>query len=236
MRRMWAICRKELQMYFYSPVAYVAFAFYFLLTGFFFANDFLSSFQVDIRPMFSNMILFYLFIIPLLTMRLVSDELRQGTDELLLTSPANITEIILGKYAAAVIVQFLLVALSLLYPAIMATYGTLDQPVLWLSYLSLFLLGAAMMAVGLFCSTLSSHQMVAGIAAFAMLLLMWVIDWMGYSLYSSGRDFFTQFSIVQRLNNLQKGIFDLPDVLFYVTLSVLFLVLSIQTLERKRWR
>ncbi|WP_438449336.1 ABC transporter permease [Gorillibacterium sp. sgz5001074] len=233
---MWAICRKELQMYFYSPVAYVAFAFYFLLTGFFFANDFLSSFQVDIRPMFSNMILFYLFIIPLLTMRLVSDELRQGTDELLLTSPANITEIILGKYAAAVIVQFLLVALSLLYPAIMATYGTLDQPVLWLSYLSLFLLGAAMMAVGLFCSTLSSHQMVAGIAAFAMLLLMWVIDWMGYSLYSSGRDFFTQFSIVQRLNNLQKGIFDLPDVLFYVTLSVLFLVLSIQTLERKRWR
>lgn len=236
MRRVWAICRKELQMYFYSPVAYVAFAFYFLLTGFFFANDFLSGFQVDIRPMFSNMILFYLFIIPLLTMRLVSDELRQGTDELLLTSPANIGEIILGKYAAALTVHFLLVALSLLYPAILATYGTLDQPVLWLSYLSLFLLGAAMMAVGLFCSTLSSHQMVAGIAAFAMLLLLWVIDWMGYSLYSSGRDFFEQFSIVQRLTNLQKGIFDLADVLFYVTLSILFVVLSIQTLERKRWR
>lgn len=236
MRRTWAICRKELQMYFYSPVAYVAFAFYFLLAGFFFANDFLYSMTVDIRPLFSNMILFYLFIIPLLTMRLVSDELRQGTDELLLTSPANITEIILGKYAAAVTVHLLLVVCSLLYPAIMGVYGELDQPVLWLSYFGLLLLGAAMMAVGLFCSTLSSHQMVAGIAAFAMLLLLWVVDWLGYSIFTSGKDFFGLFSIVQRLTNFQKGIFDLPDVLFYITMIVLFVVLSIQTLERKRWR
>lgn len=223
-------------MYFYSPVAYVAFAFYFLLAGFFFANDFLYSMTVDISPMFSNMILFYLFVIPLLTMRLVSDELRQGTDELLLTSPASLTEIILGKYAAAAFVHFLLVVFSLLYPAIMGNYGSLDQPVLWLSYLGLFLLGAAMMAVGLFCSTLSSHQMISGIAAFAMLLLLWVIDWLGYSLFSSARDFFEQFSIIYRLSNLQKGILALPDVLFYVTLIIMFLVLSIQTLERKRWR
>lgn len=236
MRRMWAICRKELQMYFYSPVVYVAFAFYFLLAGFFFANDFLYSMTVDIRPLFSNMMLFYLFVIPLLTMRLVSEELRQGTDELLLTSPASLTEIVLGKYMAAVLVHFLLVGFSLLYPAIMSTYGKLDQPVLWLSYLGLFLLGAAMMAVGLFCSTLSSHQMIAGIASFAMLLLLWVIDWLGYSLFTSGRDFFEQFSIIQRLTNLQKGIFDLPDVLFYVTMILMFLVLSVQTLERKRWR
>lgn len=236
MRRMWAICRKELQMYFFSPVAYVAFAFYFVLAGFFFANDFLYSMTVDIRPLLSNMILFYLFVIPLLTMRLVSDELRQGTDELLLTSPASLTEIIFGKYLAALIVQLLLVVFSLLYPAIMGTYGSLDQPVLWLSYLGLFLLGAAMMAVGLFCSTLSSHQMIAGIGAFALLLLLWVIDWMGYSVFSSGRDFFEQFSIVQRLTNLQKGIFDLSDVLFYVTMVGMFLVLSVQTLERKRWR
>jgi ABC-2 type transport system permease protein len=233
---MWAICRKELQMYFYSPVAYVAFAFYFVLAGFFFANDFLYSMTVDIRPMQSNMMLFYLFVIPLLSMRLVSDELRQGTDELLLTSPANITEIIMGKYLAGVCVHLLMVVFSLLYPAIMGTYGDLDQPVLWLSYLGLFLLGASMMAVGLFCSTLSAHQMIAGIAAFAMLLILWMIDWLGYSMFSSGRDFFEQFSIVQRLGNLQKGIFDLPDVLFYVTLIGLFIILSIQMLGRKRWR
>ncbi|MNC42975.1 hypothetical protein D3C75_918120 [compost metagenome] len=78
--------------------------------------------------------------------------------------------------------------------------------------------------------------MIAGIAAFAMLLLLWVIDWLGYSLFSSARDIFAQFSIVQRLTNLQKGIFDLPDVLFYVTMVAMFLVLSVQVLERKRWR
>lgn len=236
MRRTWAICRKELQMYFYSPVAYVAFAFYFLIAGFFFSNDFLYSMNVDIRPIFNNMMFFYLFIIPLLTMRLVSDELRQGTDELLLTSPANITEIILGKYMAAVIVQLGLVVFSLIYPLIMGSYGKLDQPVMWLSYLSLFLIGSAMMAVGLFASTLSSHQMISGVAAFGILILLWVIEWLGYSAFPSGQDVFNQFSIVQRANNLQKGVFDLPDVLFYVTLIVVFLVLSIQTLERKRWR
>lgn len=236
MRRSWAICRKELQMYFYSPVAYVAFAFYFLITGFFFANDFLYTQVVDVRSLFSNMTFFYLFVIPLLTMRLVSDELRQGTDELLLTSPATITEIVLGKYLAAVVVQLLMVVLSFIYPLIMASFGKIDQPVMWLSYLALFLLGAAMMSVGLFASTLSAHQMISGIAAFAILLLLWVIDWLGYSVFTSGKDWFNQFSIVQRANNLQKGVLDLPDVLFYVTFIIVFIVLSIQTLERKRWK
>lgn len=149
MRSTWAICNKELQMYFYSPVAYVAFAFYFLIIGFFFSNDFLGSQVVDIRPIFGNMMFFYLFIIPLLTMRLVADELRQGTDELLLTSPAGITEIVLGKYLAALLVHLTMVVLSFLYPIIMGSFGKLDLPVMWLSFLSLFLLGAAMMAVGL---------------------------------------------------------------------------------------
>lgn len=236
MRRTWAVCRKELQMYFYSPVAYVAFAFYFLIIGFFFANDFLYSMVVDVRPIFGNMSFMYLFMIPLLTMRLVSDELRQGTDELLLTSPASLTEIIFGKYAAAVIVHLTMVVLSLLYPLIMGSFGPLDQPVMWLSYLSLFLLGAAMMAVGLLASTLSSHQMVSGIAAFAILILLWVIDWLGYTAFPSGKDFFKQFSIVTRTTNLQKGVLDLPDVLFYITFVLVFLALSIQALERKRWK
>lgn len=221
-------------MYFYSPVAYAAFAFYFVLAGFFFANDFLYSMLIDIRSIMGNMLLFYLFIIPLLTMRLVSDELRQGTDELLLTSPANVAEIIFGKYLAAVFVHLLLVVCSLLYPAIMNTYGNLDQPVLWLSYLGLFLLGITMMSVGLFCSTLSSHQMVAGIAAFAILLILWMIYWLGYTVFPGGQDFFELFSIVERMSNLQRGILDFRDILFYVTMSALFLFLSIQMLARKR--
>jgi len=236
MRRVAAICMKELQMYFYSPIVYVAFAFFFLITGFFFSSDFLSSQIVDVRPLFGNMMLVYLFVIPLITMRLVSDELRQGTDELLLTSPANIGEIIIGKYLATLTVQLLLSVCTLLYPLILSRYGTLDQPVLWMSMLSMFLLGAAMMAVGLFASTLTAHQMVSGIAGFGMILLLWLVDWLGESVYGKAKELLSYFSIAGRTVNFQKGIFDLAAVVFYITFIVVFLVLSIQVLERKRWR
>lgn len=236
MRRIGAICRKELQMYFYSPVAYVAFAFFFLITGFFFSLDFLNSRVVDVRPVFGNMMLVYLFVIPLLTMRLVSDELRQGTDELLLTSPASIGEIIVGKYLATVVVMLTLTAGTLLYPFILSQYGTLDQPILWLSLLSMFLLGSAMMAVGLFASSLTSHQMVSGIIGFVMILLLWMIEMLGESMLGKFKELLHFFSLVGRIGNFQRGIFDLPSFVFYLTFTVLFVVLSIQVLARKRWR
>jgi ABC-2 type transport system permease protein len=185
---MWAICRKELQLYFFSPVSYVAFAIYFVITGYFFSGQFLASGLVDVRVIFNYMTLVFLFIVPLLTMRLISDELRHGTDELLLTSPANLAEIVFGKYLSTLIVLFMLTGGSLLYPLILAQFGDLDQPVLWLSYLSIFLLGAAMMAVGLFASSLTLHQMVAGIVSFSVLLLLWLIDLLGGSLLSDWRD------------------------------------------------
>jgi ABC-2 type transport system permease protein len=182
------------------------------------------------------MMLVYLFVIPLLTMRLVSDELRQGTDELLLTSPANIGEIILGKYLATLTVQLLMSVGVLLYPLILAKYGTLDQPVLWMSVLSMFLLGAAMMAVGLFASTLTAHQMVSGIAGFGLILMMWLVDWMGESVAGKIKDLLSQFSIVGRTTNFQKGVFDLTGIIFYITFIAMFIILSIQVLARKRWR
>ncbi|TMV08263.1 ABC transporter permease [Paenibacillus thermoaerophilus] len=233
---MLAIGRKEMSLYFYTPTSYIAFAFFFLLFGFFFSNQFLYDQIVDVRPIFDNIVFLFVFAVPLLTMRLVSDELRQGTDELLFTSPASITEIVLGKYLAALGALLLLVFGSFLYPLILSRFGDLDQPVLWMSYLGMFLMGAAMMAVGLFASTLSSHQMVTGIAAFAMLIVLWVIDWLFYSKFPDAREWIEPFSIVGRMKDLNKGIFDLADVLFYVTFSAVFIVLSIQILERKRWR
>jgi ABC-2 type transport system permease protein len=237
MRRTWAICKKELQMYFYSPTSYAAFAFFFLISGYFFSSNFLYPPNViDVRPVVGTVTFVFLLIIPLLTMRLVSDELRQGTDELLLTSPVSITEIIIGKYLAALAVQFVLVAGCLIYPWIMSAYGTLDQPILWLSFLSMFLIGAAMMAVGLFASSLSAHQMVTGITGFAILLMFWTIEWLGESVGGKIKDYLSMFSIVGRGGNLQKGVLNFADVLFYVTLIAVFIILSIQVLERKRWR
>jgi ABC-2 type transport system permease protein len=237
MRRIKAICKKELQLYFYSPTAYAAFAFFFLISGYFFSANFLNPPNiVDARQVIGPVTFIFLLVIPLLTMRLMSDELRQGTDELLLTSPASLTEIVVGKYLAAVVVQFMLVAGCLIYPWIMSAYGTLDQPTLWLSYLSMFLIGSAMMAVGLFASSLSAHQMVTGIVAFAILLLFWTVEWIGDMLGGKLKDYLGLFSIAGRGANLQKGVLNFADILFYVTLIVVFIVLSIQVLERKRWR
>lgn len=239
MRRMMAVYRKELQMFFYSPTSYVAFAVYVLMSSIFFYLAFVLSqpSTIDIRGIVSNTTFIYLFIVPLLTMRLVADEFRHGTDELLLTSPASLTEIVLGKYAAAVTVQLMLVVTSLIYPLIESQYGTLDKPVLWLSYLSMFLLGAAMMAIGLFASSLSANQMVSGIVAFVLLLVLWLVDWVGGSAGGGKlKDILTQFSLNARVANLQKGVLNGSDVLFYATLAALFLLLSIQVLERKRWR
>jgi ABC-2 type transport system permease protein len=224
-------------MYFYSPVAYAAFAFFFLIAGYFFSANFLYPPNIiDIRPTVGTITFIYLFIIPLLTMRLVSDELRQGTDELLLTSPASISEVVVGKYLAALVVQLLLVVGSLLYPLIMMKFGPIDQTGMWLSYLGMFLLGAAMMAIGLFASSLTAHQMVAGIAGFAMLLVFWTIEWLGDSVGGKFKDYLGQFSIIGRSADFQKGVLDFADVIFYATLALVFVVLSIQVLERKRWR
>lgn len=238
MRRALAICSKELQLYFYSPTVYVAFAFYVLLSSImFYLNFVLTTYSiVDARLVVGNTTFIFLFIIPLLTMRLVSEEFRHGTDEMLLTSPASIGEIVMGKYLATLTLQLLLVLCSLIYPWIMSGFGDLEQSVLWLSYLSMFLLGAAMMAIGLFASTLSGNQMVAGIAAFVILLLLWIIDWAGEGFGGKLKDWIVQFSLTQRQVNLQKGVLHLGDVLFYVMLAAVFIVLSIQTLERKRWR
>ncbi|SCW70308.1 ABC-2 type transport system permease protein [Paenibacillus tianmuensis] len=237
MRRTLAIAKKELQMYFYSPIAYAAFAFFFVIAGYFFSVNFLyPPYIVDVRPIFGTVVFIFLFIIPLLTMRLVSDELRMGTDELLLTSPASISEIVIGKYLAALVVQLLLVVGSLIYPLILSAYGTLDQPVLWMSYLAMFLLGAAMMSVGLFASSLSAHQMVSGIACFVLLFVFWTIEWLGDTIGGKVKDYLGTFSIVGRTVDFQKGVLDFADVLFYVTFIAVFVVLSIQVLERKRWR
>jgi ABC-2 type transport system permease protein len=238
MRRIWAITSKELQTYFYSPTSYIAFAFYMLVSSILFYVDFVLTQPsiVDVRYVVGSTTFIYLFIIPLLTMRLVADEFRQGTDELLLTSPASIGEIVIGKFLSGLIVQLLLVVSSLVYPLIMSAFGTLDQPVLWLSYIGMFLMGAAMMAIGLFASSLTNNQMVAGVASFALLLMFWLVDMIGSAFGSKAQEIISHFSLNGRLQNLEKGVLNGADLIFYLSLALVFIVLSMQVLERKRWR
>lgn len=140
MRRMMAVCNKELQAYFLSPTSYFAFAVYVLMTSLLFYSSFVyyQPSIVDYRLVLGDTLSMLLFVVPLLTMRLVAEEFRQGTDELLLTSPARVTEIIFGKYLASLAILVVLILCSLVYPFIMSFYGTLDMTTVWMSALGLF--------------------------------------------------------------------------------------------------
>lgn len=235
MRRFSAIFRKEMLAYFTSPTSYAAFSVYVLISGIMFYLNFVL-FQpsiVDFRLVTGNTTFMYIFIIPLLTMRLFADEFRHGTDELLLTSPARLGEIVLGKYAAACVLMVVLVGFSLVYPFVMSFFGTLDMRVLLTSVLGLLLLTIAMASIGLFASALSEHQMVTAIAAFVILLMFWLLDGIPSSAVG---DWIAPFSMNNRLQSFMKGVLNGPDVLFFLTLAIVFVVLSIQVLERKRWR
>ena len=237
MNRIMAICGKELRLYFLTPTSYFAFAIYVLMSSFMFYVDFVTyqPSVIDYRLILSDMLFMLLIVVPILTMRLISEEFRQGTDELLLTSPASVTEVVLGKYLAALGVMVMLLVCNLVYPAVMSLFGNLNMLTLWLSLLGVFLMGAAMMAIGLFASALSQHQMVSAVAGFVLLLLFWLAGSMT-SQNEKLSAWVEPFSLPDRITNLTKGVINGPDVIFYVSLAVLFVVLSIQVIERKRWR
>ncbi|WP_440112235.1 ABC transporter permease subunit [Paenibacillus sp. QZ-Y1] len=238
MRRMMAVCNKELQAYFLSPTSYFVFAVYVLMTSLLFYSSFVyyQPSIVDYRLVLGDTLSMLLFVVPLLTMRLVAEEFRQGTDELLLTSPVRVTEIIFGKYLASLAILVVLILCSLVYPFIMSFFGELDLTSVWLSALGLFFLGASMMAIGLFASSLSQHQMVSAVAGFIILLVLWMLDSFAGNTGSALQQWLDPFALTNRFDSFTKGVLSGPDILYYVTLSGVFLLLSIQIVERKRWR
>lgn len=235
MRRFNAVFRKEMYAYFTSPTSYVAFAMYVLVSGIIFYLNFVL-FQpsiIDFRLISGNMTFMYIFVVPLLTMRLFADEFRHGTDELLLTSPARSIEIVLGKFAAACVLMIVLVGFSLVYPFVMSFFGSLDLRTLLTSTIGLLLLTMTMASIGLFASALSEHQMVTAIAAFAILLMFWLLDAVPTASFG---DWLAPFAMNNRLQSFMKGVLSGADVLFFLTLAIVFVVLGTQVLDKKRWR
>src|SRR5580693_2345436 len=197
MRNIWVIFRKELNSYFVSPIAYLLLAMFAIIFGFFFWNSlgyFVymgiqsqmrgQSFPMNvneelIRPLLSNASVVGLFLIPLITMRLFAEEKRTGTIELLVTSPIRDGELILGKWLAALTLYGGLLLLTALNFVWVFRYGNPDWRPLAIGYLGLLLQAGAMLAIGMFISTLTKNQIIAGAATFGVCLLLWVLGWAG---------------------------------------------------------
>ena len=254
MRNIWTVCRRELYAYFVSPIAWVLLTIFAFLAGVFtyiisasFVRASLEgqmsgqSFPMNlneqvIAPLFSNMAVVGLFLIPLISMRLFAEEKRQGTIELLVTSPVTDLEIITGKWLSAVLMYGALLAVLLFDYSFLFIYGNPDWKPVATGFLGILLQGACLLAFGTFISTLTKNQIVAGAIGFSLALVLWILNWTT----SFGNSAFVQvlnyLSIVSHMDSFTRGIIDSKDLVYYASMIFFGLFLTARSLESLRWR
>jgi len=233
---MTAIFKKELKNYFYSPIGYIFVGVFMALAAFFFITGVLYSQQADISLMFSNINVIYLFLASLLTMRLLSEEKNKKTDQLLMSAPVSITEIVLGKYLAAMAVFGITMVLSLIFPAIMFKYGEPALSEVIGSYLGFILLWGAFIAIGVFISSLTESQMIAGVFTFSALLMIYFINWFESSVKSElAKEIIGWFSLLDRYSKFQSGILSLENIIYYLSFIFVFLFLTVRVIDKRRY-
>jgi ABC-2 type transport system permease protein len=254
MRNIWTIYRKELNSYFVSPIAYILLLMFALIFGFFFWNA-LGMFvyygiesqmrgqsmpmnvnEQVIRPLLSNISVVGLFFIPLITMRLFAEEKRNGTIELLATSPVRDTEVIAGKWLAAVTLYATMLLFTAVNFSFLFRYGNPDWKPLAIGYLGLLLQAGALLAIGTFVSTLTKNQIIAGAVTFGVCLILWVLEWVsGYETATWAR-VLAYMSVITHYESFAKGVLATKDAIYYVTLIFLALFLTSRSMESLRWR
>lgn len=234
---MGAIYKREFKNYFTSPLGYIFLAFMWIYSAYWFTYV-LSFASSQIEYVFANMMSIIVILIPVLTMRLLSEEKKQKTDQLLLTAPVGIVGVVTGKYLAALTVYFISLLPTVLYVLILATFTPPNWNIFLGNFLALFLLGAAMIAIGLFISSLTESQIVAAIGSIAALMALTLVDSIAQVL-PSGLSFLskilTSISVMTRYNDFVSGILDVSHILFFLSVAVAFIFLTIRVLEKKRW-
>ena len=240
-----AIIRKELVSYFSSLLAYMVIALFLAVTGFYFYSNlsfFLLSGGFDVARglwqfQLHDMRQIMLTLLPLLTMRLFAEERRLGTLELLWTYPLRDVEIVLGKYVASLLVLLLMLAPTLIFPALLTqTHAPVAIGALLAGYLGLFLLGAAFLACGILVSSLTDSQVLAAAVTFSLLLLFWVMTWNEAAVGAPALSLLSKFSLFDRFYVFSRGGIDSRDVTFLVLFSGVFLAWTVLALGSRRWR
>jgi ABC-2 type transport system permease protein len=252
------ILNRELKSYFSSLTAYVVIIMFLLITGYFFYNLLATfsivSFQAQtdpmlakqyqllninetvVRPLFGSISIIMLLMTPLLTMRLFAEEKKSGTIELLLTFPINDVDVVIGKYLACFIVLLTMILLTATYPIILIVLGEPEIMPIITGYLGLILLGGAFISLGIFTSSLTENQIVAASISFGILFFFWLISY-SVPLVSAGLgQVLSYIAINVHIESLSKGVMDSEDIIYYLCFIVLFLFLTLRSLETKRWK
>ena len=255
MNNILAIAHKEIKSYFASPVAYVVIGFSAILFGWFFINLLYyfdrtqmqagSGFQgpqainvneIMISPLFLNVSVILLFTLPLITMRTYAEEKRSGTIELLLTSPLTDLQIVMGKFLGGLVLYGAMLAVTLVHMAILFAYGNPEWRPIATGYLGLILMGACFLSLGLFVSSLTRNQIVAGMVTFAVFLMFWVINWIATFMGPTSQAVLNYLSITEHLNDFARGVIDTKHVVYYMSFIAFSLFLTVRAVDSERWR
>ncbi len=233
---MGAVFRREVLAYFTTPIGYIFLALFYAGSGLFFNMTALSSGSTDLAYIFTLLIYVLLVAVPILTMRTLSEEKNQRTDQCLLTAPISLGGLVIGKFLAAFLIYLLAVAITFVYAVVVSAFAKPDWLVVVGNILGLLLLGSAFISIGMFVSSLTENQIVSAIISFAVMLMCYLlnaiaslvpIDWLS--------EVISRLSFVDRYTGFTYGLFDLSNVLFFISATAVFLFLTVRVLEKRRW-
>jgi ABC-2 type transport system permease protein len=257
MRNVLSICKREILAFFVSPIAYFVVTGFVLLAGFFFFgllgnfNAWLARFaampyrgameapnlnQWVVEGFYHTLIVVLVFLVPLLTMRLIADERRTGTFELLVTSPVSVGEIVLGKFLGVAFVIFVMITLVSLFPLILYAFGNPEVPPILSGYLGLLLCSLSFASVGMAVSSFTENQIVAGISGMVTLLLLYVLHSFAEPLGGVWADVAAYISPAMQVQDPIKGVITIKSAVYFISLITLGLFLAQRALEAYRWR
>ncbi len=233
-----AILRREWNAYFHSALGYVFLAVFYFFSGFFFYAYNLAENNTDLSSMFSSMFTVLIFLIPVLTMRLLSEDKKMKTDQALLTAPVSLYGVVGGKFLAAFLLFALGVAITVIYAIVLAMFATLEWAVIIGNVVGLLLLGMSLISIGIFVSGLTESQVISAVGSFAIMLLLLLIDTI-VSVLPTWLSFLgtilSYISFYSHYAGLTSGLFDVSDALFFVSVTAVFLFLAVRTMEKRRW-
>lgn len=231
-----AIFKKEFKSYFLSPIGYIFVGIFIILCAMFFLGGSIAYQVADISGLFSNINVVYLFLVSILTMRLLSEEKNKKTDQLLLTAPVSVTEIVLGKYLAAMAVFGVTVLISFVFPITLFIFGQPPLGEVIGSYIGFILLWGAFIAIGVLISALTESQMIAAVFTFGVLLIIYFMDWIAGNISNKILLSVIQwFSLLKRYNEFQNGILNVTNIVYYLSFIFVMLFLTVRTIEKRRY-
>jgi len=228
---MLAIWKREVQAYFYQPIAYILIGFFFLISSIYFTFGTIASQVAEMNYLLSNIIFILTFVSPILTMRILTEDRKNGTEVLLVTSPVDVYKIVLGKFLASFTVFLVMLASTFIYLIIIYVLGGKPEiPMLIGGYIGFLLVGASYVAIGVFASSLTENQIVAAIISFAILLLINLIDPIASFVGGFTAKVLDIFSLLSRYSDLNSGILDITSIIYYLSFTAVFLFLTTRVL------